>query len=455
MIPRIAAPFVPCGEGGTGLSRWHSLSAQLFLDVLRSLMAAAVVFILLFWAGVSLLDRTVYNSSFVDGMADRQFERLQEYVTEQGVTEDNLRPLDIWCGRGDRRYLVLYLDGQLLYESYYTSLGMEDAPAENYDPDYEDPEREYPLTLSDGTETQAFFYYYMGRAYYYWNAVLSGLGAFLVFSLCFIYFVHRKLRYVQQLKGELDILAGGDLTYPVTVQGKDELGELAAGIDQMRRSILAHRTAEEHMRQANSELVTAMSHDLRTPLTSLMAYLELMERGKYEDQEQLAHFIRRSLEKTRQIKSMADKLFEYFLVYTAEWEPPDLEQRDADELLQHLLGEYAFSLENRGFAVERNFETIGGQVRVNLELMRRVFDNLYGNLLKYADPDSPVEISYRREGEQIQITLCNRISPARDKVQSTNIGLNTCSKILNCHSGTFIWEEDKNFFRTEITLPLL
>lgn len=100
------------------MSRWHSLSAQLFLDVLRSLLAAAMVFILLFWAGVSLLDRTVYNSSFVDGMADRQFERLQEYVTEQGVTEDNLRPLDIWCGRGDRRYLVLYLDGQLLYESY-------------------------------------------------------------------------------------------------------------------------------------------------------------------------------------------------------------------------------------------------------------------------------------------------------------------------------------------------
>ena len=75
------------------------------------------------------------------------------------------------------------------------------------------------------------------------------------------------------------------------------------------------------MRLANSELVTAMSHDLRTPLTSLLAYLELMERGKYENQEQLAYFIRRSLEKTMQIKSMADKLFEYFFVYSSEWAP--------------------------------------------------------------------------------------------------------------------------------------
>lgn len=435
------------------MSRWHSLSAQLFFDVLRSLLAAAVVFLVLFWAGVCLLDRTVYKRSFVDGIADRKFERLQEFVVSEEVTSDNLRPLDIWCGRGGKVYLVLYLDGQLLYDSYYTSLG--EPPAQEYDPGYEDSEREYTLALSDGTVTQAFLYYYMGHSYYYWNAVLSGVGAFLFFSLCFIFFVHRKLRYIQQLKGELDILAGGDLTYPVTVRGKDELGELAAGIDQMRRSISAHQAAEERMRQANSELVTAMSHDLRTPLTSLMAYLELMERGKYEDQEQLTHFIRRSLEKTRQIKSMADKLFEYFLVYTAEWEEPDLERRDADELLQHLLGEYAFSLENHGFEVKQSFETLNGQLMVNLELMRRVFDNLYGNLLKYADPALPVELAYRREGERVHICLENRVLRRRDQVQSTNIGLNTCSKILSFHGGTFSWEEDGEKFRTAITLPLV
>lgn len=434
------------------MSRGHSLSTQLFFDVLRSLLAAVVVFFALFGVGIWLLTRTVYGDSFMDRMTDQKFEALQEYVEEERVTAENLRPLDIWCGRGSKIYLLLFQGEELLYDSYYTSL--QQAPSEVYDPDLEDPEREYALELSDGTQTRAFLYYYAGDAYYYGTLFLSGVGAFLIFSLCFISSAHRKLRYIQQIKAELDILAGGDLSYPVTVQGEDELGELAAGIDQMRRSIAAHQAEEERMRLANSELVTAMSHDLRTPLTSLLAYLELMERGKYENEEQLSHFIRRSLEKTLQIKSMADKLFEYFLVYSSEWAPPGLENRDADELLQHLLGEYAFSLESHGFLVEQSFEPLDGQIQVNLELLRRMFDNLYANLLKYADAACPVEFSYRRRGEQVCITLSNHISPKRDKKQSTNIGLNTCVKILRCHGGSFSYQEMGELFLVEVRLPL-
>lgn len=434
------------------MSRGHSLSTQLFFDVLRSLLAAAVVFFVLFGTGMWLLTRTIYGENFMDRVTDQKFEKLQDYVLKEQVTPENLRPLDIWCGRGDKIYLILFREEKLLYESYYTSL--QQAPAEVYDPDLEDPEREYALELSDGTQTRAFLYYYAGDAYYYGTIFLSGLGAFLVFSVWFISSAHRKLRYIQQLKGELDILAGGDLSYQVTVRGDDELGELASGIDQMRRSIVAHQAAEERMRLANSELVTAMSHDLRTPLTSLLAYLELMERGKYENEEQLAHFIRRSLEKTLQIKSMADKLFEYFLVYSSEWAPPGMESREGDELLQHLLGEYAFSLESHGFQVRQDFVPLEGRLQVNLELLRRMFDNLYANLIKYADASHPIEISYRRVGEHACITLSNRISPQRDQRQSTNIGLNTCVKILRCHGGSFSCREQGELFQVEVCLPL-
>ena len=285
--------------------------------------------------------------------------------------------------------------------------------------------------------------------------VFSGLIAFLVFSLCFVAFVHRKLRYVKRLKAELDILAGGELNYPVTVKGLDELGELASGIDQMRRSILAHQSAEDQMRLANSQLVTAMSHDLRTPLTALLAYLELMDRGRYDGEEQLRYFISQSLGKTLQIKDMADKLFEYFLVYSSEWEPAELELVDADQVLQQFWGEYAFSLENEGFTVRTGFGQLNGSLRVNLDLLRRAFDNLYANLLKYADPDQPVEAVYRREGDLVRLTLVNHISPQRDKRESTNIGLNTCRRVLRYHGGTFSAGERDGQFQVTVTLPLL
>ena len=435
------------------MSKGHSLCTQLFFDVLRSLLAAVAVFLVLSWGGDWLLTRTVYGENFTMQATERKFERLQEYVMEEAVTPENLRPLDIWCGRGNQIHLVIYENDRLIYESFYTSQG--DPPEEDYTPEMENPEREFALELSDGTQTRAFLYFYAGAAYYYGTIFLSVLGAFVTFSLCFITLIHRKLRYIQQLKKELDILAGGDLSYEVTVRGNDELGELADGIDQMRRSIVAHQAAEERMRLANSELVTAMSHDLRTPLTSLLAYLELMERGKYEDQEQLAHFIRRSLEKTLQIKSMADKLFEYVLVYSSEWAPPDLEGRDGDELLQHLLGEYAFSLENHGFTVRQSFSPLEGQLQVNLELLRRMFDNLYGNVLKYADGNYPVELAYWREDGRAHISISNHISPQRDKRQSTNIGLNTCGKILRCHGGSFSYQEQGECFQVEVVLPLV
>lgn len=430
----------------------RSLSAQLFSGVLLSLLAAAVVFLACFALGTQLLDRTVYGRPFLEQMADLQFAKLQTYVEQEKITVKSLHRLNAWCGQGDEVYLTIYQGDTVLYDCL--AVGGELLDAEEYDPGWENPDRAYALTLSDGATVQAFLYYYAGDAYYYWVIGGSGLAAFLIFSLCFITFVHQKLRCIKQLKKELDILAGGDLTYPVTVTGQDELGELALGIDQMRRSILTHQDAEEKMRSANSQLVTAMSHDLRTPLTSLLAYLELMDRGKYEDEAQLRHFISRSLEKTLRIKSMADKLFEYFLVYSSEWEQPEMELADADGTIQQFWGEYAFSLESRGFAVRSDFSRLNGTLAVNIDLLRRAFDNIYANLLKYAAPDGPIEIDCRRERELVQLTVTNHISPQRDKCESTNIGLNTCRRIIQCHGGTFSIREADGRFQAAVTLPL-
>ncbi len=430
----------------------HSLSAQLFCSVLLSLLAAALVFYLCFILGNQVLDKTVYGRPFMNKMADKQFSNLQNYVQEEQVTPKNLHPLDVWCSRGDKVYLTIYLGNRILYESVTFSEGT--LNPNEFDPSIENPDMEHTLVFSDGSSSRAFLYYYTGDAYYYWVIVLSGLASFVVFSLCFITFVHIKLKYIKHLKTELDILAGGDLSYHVNIKGEDELGELAAGIDQMRKSIVIHQSTEEEMRSANSQLVTAMSHDLRTPLTSLLAYLELMERGKYESEEQLRHFISRSLEKTLRIKAMADKLFEYFLVYSSEWEQSSTELTDAASLFQQFWGEYAFSLESNGLQVISDFGNLKGQIQVNIDLLRRVFDNLYSNILKYANPQKPVELSYWLEGIQVRLKLLNSISDQRDQKESTNIGLNTCARIIQYHKGTFMTEEKDGCFCVTITLPL-
>ncbi len=430
----------------------RSLSLQLFLGVLLSLLIAVLSFAMFFAIGNGLLDHTVYGESFSHAMSDRQFKQLQVYVTQEEITSKRLSRLNAWCGRGKGVYLTVYQDGVLIYESPIAKEQTRDP--DGFDPAAENEEREYALHFSDGVTTQAFLYYFASDAFYFWMIGVSGLLAFAVFSFCFVSLVHRKLRYIQKLKKELDILASGDLSYSVTVQGQDELSELAIGIDEMRRSILKHQQAENEIRSANSQLVTAMSHDLRTPMTSLLAFLEILDRDKVKDEEQRRHLIHQSLTQTLSIKSMADKLFEYFLVYTSEWEQPEMEPRDADEVLGQFWQEYAFALESHGFTVETDFGQLHGTVEINLELLRRAFDNLYANLVKYAEPSQPVRVMYYREGNQVILKITNAVSKLRNRRESTNIGLNTCRRIFRMHDGCFETLESDGLYTVEIRLPV-
>ena len=456
MIRKTATPSAPYGERGIVLSRRISenLRLQLFSAVLISLLIGVSVFSVSFLLGNTLLDKTVYGHSFANKMADQQFSALQEYVEEEGITLGNLQRLNVWCSRGEKVYLAIYQNDTLVYESNVSGTDNNDMSAQEFDPNMEDPDNEYILTLQEDVKVRAFLYYYAGDAFYFGMTVISGLLAFAAFSLCFVLLISRKVAYITRLKEELDILSGGQLEYPVTISGKDELGELASGIDQMRRSIIKHQEVESQMRSANSELITAMSHDLRTPLTSLLAYLEIIERKKYKDEQQMNELIHKSVAQTMRIKQMADKLFAYFLAYATEWESVDMETVDADALFHQILGDYAYALESKGMNVETDFAQTSTQISVNTELLQRALDNLYSNLMKYSDPEETIWISYKRKEQSILVSITNGIRAEQKKTESTSIGLITCRRIIEYHKGHFAAVENDNSFLVTVSLPI-
>ena len=448
--------FALYGERGIELSKHisKSLQRQLFLTTLVSLTVAIIVFSVSFFSGNALLDKTVYGHSFAKRMAEQQFSKLQNYVEQEKITLNNLQRLNAWCNRGEKVYLAIYNEAEIVYDSMLSANNHSQLNTDKFDPDMEDPNNEYILKLYDGVNVRTFLYYYAGDAFYFWMTVVSGMFAFVAFLVCFVLFISKKITYITKLKAELDILAGGQLDYSVTVKGKDEIGELAQGIDQMRRSILKHQETENQMRNANSELITAMSHDLRTPLTSLLAYLEIIERKKYKDEQQMDELIHKSVGQTMRIKQMADKLFTYFLAYATEWESTDMEIVDADELFAQILGDYAYALESKGMNVETDFDQTSTQISVNTELLQRALDNLYSNLLKYADPQENIWISYKRKDDNIIVTITNAVKADYTKSESTSIGLITCRRIIEYHKGTFSANEISGSFYVTLSLPL-
>lgn len=439
----------------------RSLSLQLLCRALSSILIAVISYVVLIAATFILLDHTVYGETFQGKMADRYFSALQEYVEENDIAGKDLDRLDEWFRqRKAHTYLAIYQDDQQIYNSVlnparrHLFLRSSASAAQGGELlELEDERREYTLTLADGTSLRAFLYYYAGDIYYYGAMCLFALAAFVIFSLHFVGYVRRKLLYIKEMKEGVDVLAGGEWGQPIRVSGQDELGELAFGINQMRRSILTHQAMEEEARSGNSKLVTAISHDLRTPLTSLLAYLELLDREKYDGPEQQKYFVKRSLGQAMRIKNMADQLFEYVLVYSSEWEEPDLETADADELFRQICGEYAFSLESQQYTVEMETSPIQGTILVNLEMLHRVFDNLYSNLLKYADITHPIHFRLRREGNCVFVELENVISSERSVRESTNIGLNTCRRIMKYHSGGFEVSEQERVYRVRLSFP--
>ena len=416
---------------------WRSrLSLELVLVSLLSLAVAAAVLVGARWALGSAIDRRVLSQEFQDRQETACAARLQAYVDEQRLSFREREPLDEWAAKERYVTLLLIRDGRLIYDSSVPaeygllSYGGEADLDYSYYPWY----TYHTIRFADGS-VQAQILCYYEFAYYNLANIASFLLGFLAFVFSLMLLIRRKVAYVSLLGRELEILEGGDLSYEITEQGRDELCELAHGVNNMRRAVVERQRDEEEARMANHALVTAMSHDLRTPLTALIGYLDILEMGRFGPGEG-KRYLDASRKKAFQIKELSDKLFEYFLVYGKGAENLDLQPVDAMELVQQTVGESVFELEGQGFSVHWEPPEIRCTLLVDVDLFRRVVDNLFSNVRKYADPNHPVTIEVFHEDGTLALTVGNAMT-RRNAAASTGIGLKTCAGILRSHGGSF------------------
>ncbi len=452
------------------------LETKLIFAVLLSLGVSAFVFFAGVRGSYAVLDWIFLSEEYRVHSAARGRDRLQEFIDAHGVTLADLRPLDEWCREERRVYLSVYVNDGLVYDSVltvnadytaYNSYFVETANADYVNYTYSDADSSTAVTraaepsglptlyvdFADGDAAIELVVYDQER-YDMIAAVGAAALAFLAFLLALTGMIRAKLNYISQLEREIRILEGGDLGYPLTVRGRDELGDLARGIEDMRRSIIERDAAEEKARRANQELITAMSHDLRTPLTALLGYLDIVEAGKFADEAQRDRYLRQAHEKAYQIKGLSDKLFQYFLVYSQENEELPCELLPADDLLMQLLGEQVFELESAGFTVETDLRPAGRNLRANTELLCRVCGNIFSNVRKYADPAAPVSVAVTAQGSWAVVRVKNRIAAHSGAVESTNIGIKTCESGAAAHGGEFFVRTDGDDFTAELRLPL-
>ena len=179
-------------------------------------------------------------------------------------------------------------------------------------------------------------------------------------------------------------MGNGDLEHPVTVRGLNELGLLAKELDQMRSALYYHRLREQAMIKQSNDMITGLSHDLRTPLTKLMLYSEIIQNDRCTDKKQLDKYLARIHEKGLQMKEISDHLLKYSL---SQGMPEALIMQSTlfQSAFFDRLSELIDYLTEHGFAVECDIHWIETQIRYNDLYLNRILDNIASNINKYAE----------------------------------------------------------------------
>lgn len=396
----------------------RGITARLIRVILQAGLCGLLLFLLLVQGADSMITRCFSGSALQHAMTEHRAAQLKEYVRENGLSASDHRALQRWCDKQPLVLMELYRGSRLLFNSYYDE---EDALSDrNIKGPHYDWCSYYEIPFADGTaellictdETYAL------RAV----ARLAGLSlAGLLFFAIVLHGMKGTVRYIYRLTDEIAVLGGGNLEHPFTVHGDDELARLAAGLEKMRRSLIAHRRNEAEMLRRNNEMITGLSHDLRTPLTKIMLCIELIQAGKYRSEEELSGYLAQICSSGLRLKGLSEHLLEYSLSghSAQELQPRGLGFREAFFDLLSEMVDYAAGL---GFRVETDIEWPAAEVEIIDPDVRRIFDNIMSNLEKYADREHPVSIACVREKGCIGFAFRNRKARTRT-LEGHHVGL--------------------------------
>ena len=424
------------------------LSGKLVLMILFSALASAVLLV-----GMQVvLNKALWlyfdQPETQQRAVEKQVQELQSYIDRRGLSSRDIDKLDDWSVRNGSTMFIIYDRSRMLYSSYPLVAPVyegrenvtETVPAEHWLP-------MYSLTFSD-KETTAMFYYNGVDAYYGKGCEILLLVSFALFPLFFFLLSRKIIRYILLLSGEIQAMEGGDLDHPITIQGDDELALLATSLDGLRLTLRQQQAEEAQAAAKVKSLITEMSHDLRTPLTTLLLYTEILRHHKYETEAQQNEYLAKIDGKARQIKQLSDNLFEYALVTRDTVVQLDAPARFS-QIFEEPLAEMVEMLQQRGFACALELGSEDVLLTVRAQYIRRILDNIGSNLIKYADPARPIEVRFLRQEERAGLVFRNHILPAPPAVESTKVGLTSIETMMDkMHADCKIEQENEQFTMT-------
>lgn len=297
---------------------------------------------------------------------------------------------------------------------------------------------------------------------------------FVVDALIVFWRLIRRYRQMQlrHIINELHYIANGNYDYRIPFELRGDLSKVVASINGLVDSTVAAIEDEREIEKSKDELITNVSHDIRTPLTSIIGYLGLIEDGQYQSKEEVLKYTHIAYTKAKQMKSLVDDLFEYTKVRQPTV-PVNAMSFDMVQLLEQLAAD--FELEANKKNIQISVETSEASLIMDgdTEKLVRVFNNLITNALKYGGGATQIVMQLEKANTEAIITVKNngtpipresldqlfdrfyRVDESRSQeISGTGLGLAISQNIVNLHGGYIYAQSNKQWTSFIIHLPL-
>lgn len=312
----------------------------------------------------------------------------------------------------------------------------------------------HALELADGTLFASLTEFTEYLYYDVTNIVSLSIALLFVLIILALYF-HSLTSKIIRLGNEVNKVADGDITHTISAKGSDEIAKLSVNVDNMRESMIENFQKEKEALDANSALITSMSHDIRTPLTVLLGYIDVMQ-SKVDENGEMRQYLSAAESTAMRLKKLSDDMFGYFLVFGGGELEINIEDYDAATLIDQMLFEHVTLMRESGYTVDfdgADYEALSGKVIcTDAQKLVRIFDNVFSNIYKYADKDNPVLVTVEQRDEAVALAFSNTVSCASEKVESNGIGLKTCVKLGERIGSDFRTETDGKTFTATLIL---
>ena len=289
--------------------------------------------------------------------------------------------------------------------------------------------------------------------------VLLGIG---VFSVSFLLLQSRSMRYISRISSAMREIAEGDLNITLDVEGDDEFADMAENLNNMVEELRQLMDKERESERTKNELITNVAHDLRTPLTSIIGYLELLSSPVKLNEEMQKKYLDITYKKSKRLQKLIEDLFGFTKLNYGKISMK-VSKVDIVKLLSQMLEEFYPNFMEKNLAYELQSNVTAKVITADGNLLARLFDNLINNAIKYGSVGKKIIVKVDATDTVVTVSVTNfgyvipkeelpllfekfyRVEQSRSvNTGGTGLGLAIAKNIVDMHGGTIGVTSDLN-----------